>query len=352
MKKIFIFSLIVFLLIIFVTMNLAGDKQKGVNINITPQPTITAGPLELTGWIPAWDSQKAEDALPPVMSKFKTFSPMLYRVMADGSLGRHDISNWDFILSTAQEKNVPVAPVITDEGDTTRIQKLLRDSSTQKKFIEDLVTEAKSENYSGWSIDIEKLTSKDRNVFSSFIKNVSIALHKNNLKLHVIAYGKGDDETYDPALAHDYVVFGRYADQVQLMIYYYNNEFTDPGGQTPRDWYSSVLDYALKTIPHEKIVIGLSTYGNDWGGKDDEVEGLSFQEVQQRITEENPDITYDEKELSMVAKYTKDNVDHTLMFENARTITEKMRIAREEFKLNKFALWSLGNEDPEVWKKL
>lgn len=346
MKKI-ILVLFIVSIFIFLTRVLSQTEQK-----LSEQPTLAAGPRELTGWFPAWDAQKADTALPPVMDHFESFSPMLYRVMEDGSLGRHEVVNRETIISYAREKNIPVAPVITDESDKERIQKLLNDSTVQKTFIASLLAEAKSENFSGWSIDIESVTSKDREALSAFVKNLSEMLHKNNLKLYMIAYGKDATETYDPALAHDYRIFGKYADQVQLMIYYYNNEFTAPGGQTPLAWYRSVLYYALETIPREKIVIGLSTYGNDWGGKNDPVEGLTYPEVAQRITEVNPDISYDSQELSMVARYTKDGTNHTLMFENARTITEKMKIAKEEFGINKFAFWSLGNEDSELWKEL
>src|SRR5688572_12643535 len=101
MKKSFIFFLIVFLLLLFVIMILVGDKQKDTIQVKSPQPSITASPLELIGWFPAWDSPKAEEVLPQVINRFKTFSPMLYRVMEDGSLGRHQINNWDTIIGTA-----------------------------------------------------------------------------------------------------------------------------------------------------------------------------------------------------------------------------------------------------------
>lgn len=350
MKHLLLFIFIIFAFVIFARINLDANKN---NISPTslPKPSLVVGELEITGWFAAWNSEKAADVLPPVIDTLRTFSPMLYRIMADGSLGRHSMSNREEILSYARDKNVPIAPVITDESGAARVQILLNDSQTQNKFIDDLVAEAKEEGFIGWSIDIEKITSKDRDKFSSFVRNLSSELHANNLKLYMIAYGRDADETYDPALAHDYKVFGHYADQVQLMIYYYSNEYTAPGGQTPLKDYRSVLTYALENIPREKILIGLSTYGNDWGGKDDEVEGLTYQQVEQKIKEENPDISYDSNELSMVARYTQGDTDHILMYENAKTITEKMRIAREEFGINKFAFWAIGNEDPELWKE-
>lgn len=347
MKKV-----ILFFIILSIVLGLSRFNNKTVEEKIVPTvaPTMFVANNELTGWFASFDIEKAETALPPIIDRFSIFSPMLYRVMADGSLGEHQIYNRETIISYAQERNIPVAPVFTDESDSVRISKLLYNQATQKKFLADLVQVAQEENFSGWSIDIEKVKSTDEKAFSQFIINTSEALHKNNLKLYVIAYGRDSDETYDPALAHDYKIFGQYADQVQLMIYYYSNEYTDPGGQTPLKDYRSVLKYALENIPREKILIGLSTHGNDWGG--DEVEGMTYSEVLERIQEENATISYDKNESSMVAKYKRDGEDHILMYENADTIIEKMEIARKEFGINKFAFWRLSAEDPELWEKL
>lgn len=346
MKKVALIILLIFtVVVLFVLFNNKEEKS-------TPpkQKTKVISKMELTGWFAAWNSERASTALPQVMPKLTTFAPMLYRV-TDGKLARHDINNRAEIISYARDNNIPIAPLVTDESSTASIQKLLNNNAAQSTFINDLVTEAQQENFVGWSIDIEKITSKDKEAFSSFIKNTANVLHKNNLKLHVIAYGRVADEPYDPAKAHDFEVFGKYADEVHLMTHNYSNKLTDPGGQTPLEWYRSVLTYALETIPQEKIVITLSMFGNDWG-EDDSFKGLTYPEVQQRIQEEKPTITYDKNQSSMVGHYKKNNIDHTMMFENVRTIKEKMKLAREEFNINKFAIWSLGNEDSELWEQL
>lgn len=358
MKKLLLFLLIIFSFLIFARMNMDFDKgaifnnfnRAGVSPTVIPTNTIALGKMELTAWFAAWDIEKADTALPPIMDRFDTYSPMMYRVMAGSTLGRHNISNWEEILSYGRDNNLPIAPVITDEGETKRINKLLYNAKTQEAFIDEMISEAEKENFSGWSIDIEKITSEDHDAFSEFVKNLSIKLHAKGLKLYMIAYGRDAAETYDPALAHDYKIFGQYADEVQLMIYYYSNEYTAPGGQTPLKEYRSVLQYALENIPREKIVIGLSTHGNDWEG--DNVTGMTYPEVAKLIEREKPNISYDSNELSMVAKYTVGDKEHILMYENADTILEKMRIAREEFQLNKFAFWRLSAEDPELWEKL
>ncbi|OGH16004.1 MAG: hypothetical protein A3C30_00910 [Candidatus Levybacteria bacterium RIFCSPHIGHO2_02_FULL_40_18] len=337
-------EVVLFLIFLF---NFATGAPRSSQKELTPSPSPAISEIELTGWFAAWDQNLAESSLPKVMQKFHTFSPMLYRVMSDGSLGRHNIRNRNTMIMFARKYNIPLAPVITDEGDSGRINKLLNDPNTQEKFIQDLINEAIGENFMGWSIDIEQLNSQDKQAFSRFVKNMSLELHKNNLKLFIIVFARKEKETYDPSIAHDYGTIGEYADQVQLMTYNFNNDSTDPGGQAPLEWYREVLTYATKTIPKEKILVGLSTHGYDWGA---EVVGLTYPEVVEIIKQKKLNPTYNVTQSSQMVSYQDtDGQRHSLWFEDAKTIYEKMKIAMSEFGINKFAFWRISAEDPKVW---
>jgi spore germination protein len=337
MKRLFLLFIILVAIIIFV------NRSHSVT---------TSAKTELIAWFAAWDNDKVAQEMPPIIKKFSIYSPMLYRVMPDSSLGRHEISNWDEVVAVGRNNNVPIIPAITDEGDIKRIHTLLYNEAVQKNFIREMIEEAKKEKYGGYGIDIEMLTSKDKTAFSNFTIALSKALHQNKLKLIMVAYGRNAAETYDPALAHDYKVFGEYSDLVELMTYGYNSESsTEPGGESPLEWYSTSLQYAIDNVPRDKLVVGLSTHGNDWGDGE-KAEGLTYQEVEDRIKEVHPSISYNKDQLSYVATYKKDEVEHTMYFENAQTILQKMDIAKNQFGINKFAFWRLSAEDQALWKKL
>lgn len=324
------------------------QKTKVTSPQPTAAPTHPPQPIELTGWFASWDQNLANEALPPVMGEFKTFAPMLYRISPTSTLSRHSISNREEIIKEARDRNIPVAPVITDESNKISINRLLTNRLIQDRFIDSLASEAARENFVGWSIDIEALKGSDAKNFSAFIKNAYEKLHTKNLKLYVIVYGREEKESYDPARAHDFKVLGQYADEVQIMTYNYNNEFTSPGGQTPLEWYRSVLKYAVKTIPREKILIGLSTHGYDWSGE--EVIGLTFPDVTKILEGHNATQSYDPSQSAQVAKYEDSRgIKHTIYYENAKSIEEKMKIAQTEFGINKFAFWRLSAEDPKLW---
>lgn len=347
--------LLIFLTLIIATIALfkVYKDPQTAKIVLTPTPTPTKMNLktELTGWLASWDDTDAPTALPETINYFETFSPMLYKIMPGGELGRHQISNRTFILNQARENNIPIIPVITDESDTASVNRILSSNTIQNNFIDELIDEAKAEDFAGWAIDIEILKSGDEQKFSSFIKNAATQFHENDLKLNVIVFGRVEKESYDPARAHNYKTIGRYADQIQLMTYNFNNDYTDPGGQTPLNWYRDVLKYAVTNVPPEKILVGLSTHGYDWTG--DEVVGLNFDDAIELIEENNSEVKYDSKNSSNYSNFTDDSGEkHSVWFEDAKSIKEKVDIAKNEFGINKFALWRLTAEDPKVWESL
>lgn len=362
MKKILLFIVLVetiFIILIAYKFSLlpsffyADNKISSSTVSQdTPTPTpFNLEKMEIAGWFAAFDSEKARGSLPEPMERFDVFAPMLYRIMSDSSLGRHNVNNRSFMLSLAREQNIPLEPVITDESDPVRVRRLLTNNRVQEAFINDLIEEADDENFRGWGIDIENLSSKEKDAFSEFIKNTYRAFQSSGLRLNVLVYAKKEGETYDPALAHDYRVIGENADQVQLMIYNYNNEFTSPGGQAPLTWYRSVLKYAVENIPREKILVGLATYGYDW--TDGEVVGLTYPEVLQMTEENAASVDYNREHSSKVAIFEDESGGkHEVWFEDAETILEKMEIAREEFGINKFAFWRTSAEDPRLWEDI
>jgi spore germination protein YaaH len=350
LKVLLIFLAVLFGIIAFATIfqNLNSSSGKKASL---PKPTPSLGPIELTGWFAYWEEKESAMELPHLINELKTFSPLFYRVAPDGSLSRYEISNRNRVLKYARDANIPIAPVIGDEGDPKRLRALLTQDLVREKFITQLISEAKKENFTGWGIDFETLTSKDKDAFTDFIEDTATSLHDNDLRLDVIVFGRIEKDDYDPALAHDYQALGKSADEVQLMVYGYSNEQTSPGGQSPGKWFQSVLDYAVKSIPREKILVGLSTHGYDFSSNG-EPEGVTFQQAEEKIEQNSARVIYNSKELSQVATYKTGTIEHEIWYEDSETIMEKVNIAREKYGINRFALWRIGAEDPKIWEEL
>jgi len=62
----------------------------------------------------------------------------------------------------------------------------------------------------------------------------------------------------------DYAVFGAYFDHVAIMTYDFAWSGSSPGPISPYFWIKEVYDWAVKVIPREKILRGVSAYGQNW----------------------------------------------------------------------------------------
>jgi len=350
-KKILLLLLIGAVLLVFYKQNIFSGLKSETNTSIgETQPQKTLKDAKIIGWTAYWDEKNTLEALPRSIERMSVFTPVLYRIETDGSLEKYRVLYKKEFLQNAKNKNIAIMPQIGDDFDFERVSLLLYDGKIQEKFIESLIEEAKKEGFIGWDIDIESLKTKDRQAFSEFVEETAEALHENNLKFSVTVFARVGNDDNPSALAQDYRALGKVSDEVRIMMYGAHDDETGPGGQAPLTWMRQVLNYAVKNIPGEKIVIGLSTHGYDWDNK--KGEPLTFGQIQARIGEATPSVKFDEKVSSAIYRYQKDGQDREIWFENARAITEKMLIAMNEFGTDKFAIWRIGAEDPKIWEEL
>lgn len=328
-----------------------GDRNQQLSQNAVAtqrsSPALTE--LELVGWYSYWD-ERALESLRTSIKQLSIFSPMFYHMAGDGSLGKYRISNSDEVLSLARDNNIPLAPSIGDEGDYRRIRTLLYDDSVRLRFGQQLVTEAQIQGYTGWTVDIEILDPTDQEAFSQFITELANLLHRHDLELRVVVFGRSGSDSHDAALAHDYEALGRVADQLQLMLFGYHNEDTKPGGQAPLEWYREVLLYAVQRVPREKILVGLSSHGYEWG--ESQAVGLTTPQIYDRMERYRASARYDRSQLSAVVRYQRNGEQRTIWFENNQALIDKVLIARKEFGINSFGIWRIGADDPAIWEQL
>jgi spore germination protein YaaH len=123
----------------------------------------------------------------------------------------------------------------------------------------------------------------------------------------------------------------------------------------------------LQKMPSEKILLGIPFYGYEWETTVGDARSLvypgtgataSYSRVQRLLTSTNAaevadgPITqgWDEDALSPYVIYTKDDRQHVIYYEDARSIGFKLQLAKE-LNLGGVAIWALGYEDRsrELW---
>ncbi len=114
-----------------------------------------------------------------------------------------------------------------------------------------------------------------------------------------------------------------------------------------------VVNYALTRISASKLFLGVPTYGYDWtlpfvrGGAG--APSLSPVEATQIAVERGAEILYDETAQAPWFRYTDDDGRlHEVWFEDARSITAKLRLA-EELGLFGIGYWNSMRRFPQNW---
>ncbi len=117
----------------------------------------------------------------------------------------------------------------------------------------------------------------------------------------------------------------------------------------------AVLRYALSVIPSEKIYLGIPNYGYDWPlpyrRGETKAQSISNQRAVELAVENRAEIEFDEAAQSPYFRYTQDGTVHEVWFEDARSMSAKLRlIARHG--LRGAGYWNLMRPYPQGWTVL
>jgi len=118
--------------------------------------------------------------------------------------------------------------------------------------------------FDGVQIDIESVSSNDKAAYLKFLVAVKKALPENKLFSVAVMARWADHKKKNPSDAFDYPFIGKVADRVIIMAYDEHYRGGGPGPIASLPWCEKIYRYARKTIPPEKIVMGIPLYGRSW----------------------------------------------------------------------------------------
>jgi cellulose synthase/poly-beta-1,6-N-acetylglucosamine synthase-like glycosyltransferase/peptidoglycan/xylan/chitin deacetylase (PgdA/CDA1 family)/spore germination protein YaaH len=220
---------------------------------------------------------------------------------------------------------------------------------------------AANPSYRGISLDFEEIPSEAQQGYMALLTALYADFHPRNLKLYVNT-PVGDDD-------FDLKYMADHSDGLLLMNYDQHQTGSAPGPIASQDWFVNNLKNVLKTVPKEKAICALGSYGYDWTmslppvdakhpGRTPKnfvpkvlgVQEISTQTAWQEATDAEAQIELDPDSLNGHFAYDDDDahVRHQVWFLDAVTILNQMRAARA-LGIETFSLWVLGQEDNSLW---
>jgi spore germination protein YaaH len=307
--------------------------------------------LVAAAWLPVWDERSAASLRPALdVGGVTEVSPTWATVGLDGELVVTPPP--EEVLDRLDEAGARLLPTVQNfaDGDWQGqvIADLLADPERAGAHREALVGLALAGGWDGIDIDYEALPPTAGPQLIDFLTALGADLDEHGLELTVAVPARADDDSTG-TLAYSYQLLGEVADQVRVMTYDHSWSGSEAGPVAPLDWVSSVIDYAVERVPADKLMLGVPTYGYDWVGTRGEV--VSAVEAVELADEVGAEPVWDEASGSWTFGYERDGEQHTVWYEDARSLSAAQDLAAEAG-LRGVAIWQLGGEDPEVWPAL
>jgi len=227
--------------------------------------------------------------------------------------------------------------------------------------IDEYLRQCRESGYDGIDLDFEHLDPKVQPAYSDFLRHASKALKGMNRKMsHCVGYYPGMENDPPRQLFYDPTVVGQTCDLVRVMCY---DLYWAPGkGQgTDRDdargigptsnypWARTAMEFWLKRVPREKLVMGLPAYSNDYvvtpAGKGQQVykprpETASGTEVARSW------LWYEKLNLYLFRDPSGD--PHAFYASDARSTAEHLRTV-DDLNLPSIGFWHFSSVDDETW---
>jgi spore germination protein YaaH len=257
-------------------------------------------------------------------------------------------SNW------AHKNGYQIWALVSNDFNKELTAQMLANPASREKAVNTLVQYAKDYKLDGINVDFENMYTKDRDLFTLFVKELYQKTKQMGIVLSVdvtvIARNSNWSECYDrKALA-------QVSDYVALMAYdQYWAGSPVSGSVAQLKWAEDNLKKVLLEVPKEKLLLGMPFYTRVWQEQYDAnnklvvtSKAVSMENAEQLIAENKAVRTWDAVSGQYFATYNKDGVTYKIWLENENSIKLRVELANK-YNLAGVASWKLGLEKPSIW---
>ncbi len=253
-------------------------------------------------------------------------------------------------IEYADANKISTYAMISNSFDGNIAKTLLESDANRQNLVNNILQALEKNNYRGVNIDLEGIYYYNRDGFTTFMSELYNTLHPQGFEVNVSIPSKTMDNPKETGTgAYDYNQIGKFSDKVMIMTYDEHWSGGSPGAVASIGWVSKVIDYAVTTIPSDKIMLGLAAYGYDWTSNGAKASAYGINEAYRTAYKNGASVKWDSTSKSPYFNYT-DNygVYHSVWFENSTSIGYKLDIVNK-YNLAGVAIWRLGLENSDYW---
>ena len=276
-------------------------------------------------------------------------SHFAYNLKADGTIEKKTYYQTDKFVSEGQavaEKAGHNTYMLVTGFSKADLTAVLADENLRKNAVNEIAAELKSRGLDGADIDFESVATDQRANYVAFVKELRQAIGKEKLiNISIMPRSSASQTWLD---GYDYGGLAEYADTISLMCYNEHYSTGSPGPVASYGWTENVVKYTLSQgVDSKQIILALGSYGYDWaeGGKGTSVYNSSALSTAKSV---GSTVYRDPASGCLYYEYTKDDIKHTVWFEDATSLAQKASLA-VDYDLGGVGFWKLGNITDSIW---
>ena len=274
------------------------------------------------------------------------------------------------LLETASANGIKVMPLFATFNQQG-VHQLVSSPTARKEAIRLMLFHAKKYHFYGWQLDLENVSYRDKDGYTSFFRQAADSLHTYGLIISMAIVKseqpapQAGNSAYNGFLykdwdgAFDVAAIAKAADFISWMSYDQQTALTPPGPVAGMPWMERELQYLQQlNIPAEKISWGIPFYSDYWYPTYNEKDGarstrdeISYADAQDLLDRYKAKTQWMSDQQVNYAYWENNGVFNWLFLEDAKSFAPKFQLAKQNH-LRGISVWILGAEDPAVWDVL
>ena len=268
-----------------------------------------------------------------------------YHIAANGDIA-NTLNDLTAIQETWNHRVRPLATItnLTPEGFSSElIHQVLNNPTSRTNLVNNITYLVTNRGYGGVTIDFERVLAEDRDLFTGFLRELRDRLKPIGRTLTIAVPAKTSEEI-PWLMGYDYGGIGSVVDYMFIMAYDFHHAGSEPGPTAPLPDVQRTVEFAIRYVPHRKIILGVPLYGYDWiipYSPDRVAPAISNQSAVETAMRFQAPIQYSTEFESPFFRYTdQTGLTHEVWFEDVRSMGAKMLLIRE-YRLQGLGAWQL-----------
>lgn len=288
-------------------------------------------------------------------NQVSSISTFAHQVQSDGTIHMPYGVNMQ-ALDFAKTTGLPNYMLIHNLHGGTFTRDVIHSVLSNPNYMDNLVDEVlyyiDLYEYDGVEVDFESVPAIDRDNLTTFLQKLRDKLEPEGYTLMITVPAKTYDNPKDNWNgAYDYKAIGEIVDMIMIMSYDEHWSGGSAGPISSLPWFEKVAEYASKTIPKEKVLMGIPLYGYDWP-QNEKARALKQAGIENVRQKYNAIVQFDVKSSTPFYTYTDESgVRHEVWFEDNDSIAKKVEVVNK-YGFKGVGLWRLGYEEPQLWQVL